>query len=361
MSEIGLRKEELDTPVLWVDLACMERNIAAIVATLSARGVGWRPHTKGIKTPAIAHKLLAAGAFGITCAKLGEAEVMAAAGIRDILVANQVVGPQKVARLAAVQRHANVKVAVDCMENVAEIGRAAAQIGVEVGVVIEVDSGMSRAGVQPGAPVLELAQQIIDTPNVRFRGVMTWEGHNVGITDPVEKEQGIRASVGMLIDSVELCRSNDVPVEIVSAGGSGTYSVTSTIPGVTEVQAGGAICCDQTYQSWGVALEPALFIQARVTSRPAADRIICDAGFKTAPRGYTPPLPVAFASQSYALSAEHGIITLPNPQATPRVGEVMDLMVGYGDATVFLHDYIYGVRNGIVETVWEVQARGKLR
>src|SRR5690606_2463598 len=125
MSEIGLRKDQLDTPALWVDLDKMERNIAQIAAELRAAGVGWRPHTKGIKTPAIAHKLLQAGAHGVTCAKLSEAEVMAAAGIRDILVANQVVGPQKAQRLAAIQRHAEVKVAVDSAANVAEIGAAA--------------------------------------------------------------------------------------------------------------------------------------------------------------------------------------------------------------------------------------------
>ena len=160
MTEVGLHITELDTPALWVDLDRLERNIAAIAGELRANGVNWRPHTKGVKVPAIAHKMLAAGAIGVTCAKLSEAEVMAAAGIRDILVANQVVGPQKTARLAAIQRHAEVKVAVDSLENVREIGAAAAQIGVEVGVLIEVDTGMHRAGVLPGEPVVALAQQI---------------------------------------------------------------------------------------------------------------------------------------------------------------------------------------------------------
>ncbi len=361
MTEIGLRKEELDTPALWVDVARLERNIAAIASELKANGVGWRPHTKGIKTPAIAHKLLDAGAFGVTCAKLGEAEVMAAAGIRDILVANQVVGAQKTARLAAVQRQADVKVAVDSAENVAEIGRAAAAIGVDVGVVIELNTGMDRAGVLPGAPVLELARLIMDTPHVRFRGLMTWEGHNISIADPAEKERGIRASLAQLIESVELCRSQGIPVEIVSAGGSGTYHISSTVAGLTEIEAGGAVFCDQTYQGWGVALEPALFIRATVTSRPTPDRVICDAGFKTATRGVLPPRPVGLACTDVSLSAEHGIITLAQPQDTPHVGETLDLMVGYGDATVYLHDHIYGIRDGIVEAVWDVQGRGKLR
>src|SRR5690606_5484415 len=141
----------------WVDLARLERNIHCVAEELAGAGVSWRPHIKGIKVPAIAHKLVAAGAIGVTCGKLGEAEVMAAAGIRDMLVANQVVGPHKVARLAALQRHADVKVAVDSAENVVEIGRAASAIGVEAGLVIEVNTGMDRAGVLPGQPVLALA------------------------------------------------------------------------------------------------------------------------------------------------------------------------------------------------------------
>lgn len=361
MSEIGLRKEDLDTPALWVDLDKMERNIANVAAELHAAGVAWRPHIKGIKTPAIAHKLIQAGAIGVTCAKLGEAEVMAAAGIRDILVANQVVGPQKARRLAAIQRHAEVKVAVDSAANVAEIGEAAVAAGVEVGLVIEVDTGMHRAGVQPCEPVLALARRIETTPGVRLRGVMTWEGHNLEFSDVDEKRRGIEASIGQLVDSAELCRKHGLPVEIVSAGGSGTYRVTAHIAGLTEIQAGGAILCDQSYQAWGVDLEPALFLRGRVTSRPAPDRIICDCGFKTATRGFAPPKPVDFPTAKIVLSAEHGIITLPEADDRLQVGDTFDMLVGYGDATVCLHDTLYGVRGGRVETVWPVAARGKLR
>ncbi len=361
MTEVGLHITELDTPALWVDLDRLERNIAAIAGELRANGVNWRPHTKGVKVPAIAHKMLAAGAIGVTCAKLSEAEVMAAAGIRDILVANQVVGPQKTARLAAIQRHAEVKVAVDSLENVREIGAAAAQIGVEVGVLIEVDTGMHRAGVLPGEPVVALAQQIMDTSGVRLRGVMTWEGHHLGARDEKEKEQGIRASIGELVDSAAACREAGLPIDIVSGGGSGTYMVTSTIKGMTEIQAGGAIFCDQSYQEWGVKLEPSLFLRARVTSRPAPDRVICDTGFKTQTRGFPSPLPVDFATRNMVLSAEHGIITLAHPSDVPKVGTTFDMIPGYGDATVFLHDTLYGVRQGQVEIVWPIAARGKLR
>jgi D-serine deaminase-like pyridoxal phosphate-dependent protein len=365
MSEIGLRIEELDTPALWVDLGRLERNLKQMAGELSALGVNWRPHIKGIKVPAIAHKLVGAGAIGVTCGKLGEAEVMAAAGIRDILVANQVVGSQKVARLAAIQRHADVKSAVDCDENVQEIGRAAEAIGVEVGVVIEINSGMNRAGVLPGQPVLELAQLIEKTPGVKLRGLMTWEGHNLSFSDRAEKEAGIRGSIGQLLASADECRRAGIPVEIVSGGGSGTYMVTARIKGMTEVQAGGAIFCDQSYQQWGVALEPSLFLRARVTSRPAPDRLICDTGFKTQTRGFNPPKPATFAAESVVLSAEHGIITLAKDNEAAnewlKVGTTFDLLPGYGDATVYLHDTLYGIRDGVVETAWEIAARGKLR
>jgi 3-hydroxy-D-aspartate aldolase len=139
---------------------------------------------------------------------------------------------------------------------------------------------------------------------------------------------------------------------------------TAKIKGMTEVQAGGAIFCDQSYQAWGVALEPSLFLRARVTSRPTKDRLICDTGFKTHTRGFNSPKPIAFETQSVVLSAEHGIITLADEGKGAewlKVGTTFDLMPGYGDATVFLHDTLYGVREGVVETMWDVTARGKLR
>ena len=213
MTEVGIPKDELDTPVLWVDLNCMERNIASMAEEMRQAGVQWRPHTKGIKVPAIAHKLLDAGAIGITCAKLGEAEVMAAAGIKDILVANQIVGAQKIARLVNLRAQADVKVAVDSFDNVTAIGKAAQAKGTKIGVVVEIDSGMHRAGVAPGSETYALARHIEETEGVRFMGLMSWEGHNLALDDPAEKRQGILDSIGQLLDSVRLCEQQGLPVE----------------------------------------------------------------------------------------------------------------------------------------------------
>ncbi|MCL4861635.1 MAG: alanine racemase [Caldilineaceae bacterium] len=362
MTEIGLRKIDLDTPILWTDLDQLEQNIASMAQHCKEAGIHWRPHTKGIKTPAIVHKLLAAGALGITCAKLGEAEVMAAAGVTDILIANQVVGAQKITRLANLRRHADVKVAVDNADVVAAMGAAARAKGVELGVVVEVNTGMERAGVLPGAPTVALARLAHETPGVRLRGLMTWEGHTLASVDPDEKQRGIHKSIRMLLESVEACRRAGLPVEIVSCGGSGTYMITTTIPGITEIQAGGAIFGDMAYQAWGAPTTPALFVQSMVTSRPTPQRIIIDAGFKTLPRGFATPKPLGLAGvKSIAFSAEHGIITLEEQNDALKVGDRLDIIVGYSDATVCLHEQIYGIRRGCVETVWPVLARGKLQ
>jgi D-serine deaminase-like pyridoxal phosphate-dependent protein len=362
VSEIGLRKTELDTPVLWVDLETMERNIATLAAHFKGAGVDWRPHIKGIKVPAIAHKAIAAGAIGVTCAKLGEAEVMAAAGIHDILIANQVVGSQKITRLVNLRRHADVKIAVDSEATLGELGEVARTKGVEVGVLVELNTGMDRTGVAPGQPAVELSRKVDQTPGLRFVGLMAWEGHACVEDDLDWKRQEIEKAVGLLTESAALCREVGLPVRIVSAGGSGTYKVTPFLPGVTEIQAGGAIFNDVAYQSWGVETTPSLFVRTTVVSRPAPNRIILDAGFKTLPTWYGRPQPVGLSGiKTIEMSAEHGNVTLETPDTTVKVGDAFDCIVGYTDATLFLHDNLYGIRDGIVEVVWPIQGRGKLR
>lgn len=361
MSDIGLSKEQLDTPVLWVDLDSLEENIQTLAAYFKRAGVQWRPHIKGIKVPAIAHRLLAAGAIGVTCAKLGEAEVMAQAGIRDILIANQIVGTRKITRLVHLNRSAEVKVAVDNAANVAELGRAAATAGVEIGVLVDVNTGMNRTGVAPGEAAVNLSRLVHGTAGLRYLGLMAWEGHTLGHGDPAVKEQAIHQAVGLLIESADQCRAAGLPVTIVSGGGSGTYKTTPHIKGITEIQAGGAIFSDVAYQSWGVETTPCLFIRAMVTSRPAPDRIIFDTGFKAMPAWLAQPHPLGIEGvKKFSTSAEHGVMTLDQTNRQVQVGDTFDFIVGYTDATLFLHDTLYGLRKGIVEVVWGISARGKL-
>ena len=188
---IGQPKFALDTPALLVDLDVMEANIARIVATCRAHGVAWRPHSKAHKTPEIAHMQIAAGAIGVTCAKLGEAEVMAAAGIRDILIANQIVGPTRSAGWSRLAEHADPIVCVDSIENLIELDAAFGSSGKRLRVAIEVNIGMNRAGIEPGPPVVALAQAIAQSPGLRFVGVVGWESQATTIADPAEKERTV--------------------------------------------------------------------------------------------------------------------------------------------------------------------------
>ena len=345
-----------------MDLDRLEANIAELAAFFREARVGWRPHFKGLKTPPIARLALAAGAIGVTCAKLGEAEVAAAAGVADILVANQIVGPRKIERLVALRELSDVKVAVDDPDNARDIGRAAASRGASVGIVVEVDTGMARAGVPPGQPAVELSRLVASTKGLKYLGLMAWEGHVGGIEDPQQKREAVRRALGLLAESAELCRAAGLPVSIVSGGGSVDYRIAAGQGVLTEVQAGGAIFCDATYLANGAHTRPSLFVRSMVSSHPSPDRLVFDAGFKALPAWTRAPQPLGLPPVSSAKpSAEHLTVVLEKPDSSIRPGDTYDFIVGYGDSTVFLHDLLYGVRGGRVEAVWPVEARGRLR
>ncbi|HEU5432020.1 MAG TPA: alanine racemase [Thermomicrobiales bacterium] len=360
---VGHPVAELDTPALVIDIDAMDRNIARIAGALRDAGVQWRPHAKGHNTPAIAHRQLAAGAIGVTCAKLGAAEVMAASGIRDILVANQIVGPIKTRRLGALlaSSGADVAVAVDDACALDALDAAGAEFGVKPRIVIEVETGMSRAGAAAGAPTVALAQEIARRKHLRFAGVMAWEGHAVSIPDRVERIPAIERAVGLLTETAAAIRDAGLPVEIVSCGGSGTYLTTSQLPGVTEVQAGGATLGDGFYRELDAPVEPALTLLTQVTSRPAPDRIIIDAGRKSIDPSLRPPFaPDLVGVTGMGFSAEHGTIRLDRPNRDLRPGDRLALQVGYHDQAVHLHEALYAVRDGVIVAVWPTLARGKL-
>lgn len=361
MNEIGKRLDDLDTPVLVVDLDAMERNIARMATFIRDHDVSWRPHTKGIKIPALAERLLEAGAIGITCAKLSEAEVMAAAGMREILVANQVVGAFKVRRLADLCGSVHVMVAVDSGANVAEIGAAATAAGTHVDLVIEVNIGLNRAGVEPGDPAVQLARVISRTAGVRLAGVMGWEGHAQTASPPGEKRRAIESAVGELVATADAIRSAGLAIEIVSCGGTATYRETALQPGITEIQAGGGIFGDAFYRTNGAESECALTVIATVTSRPTRERVITDAGKKTMSVDMALPEPIGVPAQRVRLSAEHSTIDLKHPSELPRVGDRLTFIVGYEDTTVCLHDRLVGARGGRVEAIWPVAGRGKIQ
>jgi D-serine deaminase-like pyridoxal phosphate-dependent protein len=360
-SLVGTSLASLDTPALYVDLDTLDANILVLSGLLAEHGVNWRPHAKAHKSPAIAHRLLAAGAIGITCAKLSEAEVYAAAGIRDILIANQVVGPLKARRLAELATEIDIISAVDSIEGATFLSDAAVTAGSQPRVLIEVDTGMARGGVAPGNPAVELAKQVVRLPNLRFAGLMSWEGHVLSIQDGSSREEAIRTAIGQLLATAEAIRAEGIPVEIVSCGGTGTVLTARGIAGITEVQAGGGIFGDAFYRQLDVPVEPALFVKVTVTSRPTPTRMLFDAGRKTIDPSNLPPEVVDLEQvESVSLSAEHGTIRLTTPNDTVRVGDSLTLRVGYSDQAVHLHEQIHAVRNGTVVAIWPTLARGRL-
>lgn len=361
---VGMPVSAIDTPALLVDIDTMDRNIAHIAETLRTSGVSWRPHAKGHKCPTIAHRQIAAGAIGVTVAKLSEAEVMASHGIKDILIANQVVGEIKTRRLASLiaATGADVIVAVDSPINVRELNDAAGTHGVRPRVVVEVDSGMKRGGVAPGEPTVELARIVAASPHLRFAGLMSWEGHTVSMSDHEPRRAEIAAAIGRLTASADACRVAGLPVEIVSCGGSGTYLHAAKQPGITEVQAGGATMGDGFYRALEARVEPALTLLTTVTSRPTADRVIVDAGRRAVdPSQFAPTARGIDGVNAIRFSAEHGTLELDGPTEWPRVTDRIELEINYTDQAVHLHEVIFAIRDGVVEGIWPVACRGRIQ
>ena len=362
-SLVGQPVSVLDTPALIVDLDVIEKNIARIAAECRKHGVNWRPHVKGNKTVEIVRKEIGAGAIGITCAKIGEAQVMADAGVRSILIANEIVGTPKIARLVALQDQAEVIVGIDSVANASPIAAAAAQVGKTVPVVIEVNVGMNRAGVAPGAAVVELADAVAKMKGLRLVGLMAWESHACTIEDPAEKERVVAEALKKLTDTAAACRKAGHRMDIVSCGGSGTFPYCIRQPGITEVQMGGAIFSDVHYTThYHLDFPPALRVLASVTSRPTPTRVILDAGKKTMSSDAAAPCPQGIgAAASVRLSAEHATVEMQVPSGNPAVGDKVEFVVGYGDTTVHLHEEIVAVRAGRVEAIWKVAARGRIK
>lgn len=364
---IGMQKTELDTPALLIDLDKMEANIQTMANFFTTVNAMLRPHVKTHKTPIISHKQIAAGAIGVTCAKLGEAEAVIHAGVRDVLIANQVVGSHKIARLINLARHSEIMVAVDNPQNVRDISAAAAAKGVTVRMLVEVNVGMNRCGVESGKPALELAKQIRQSPNLKFEGLMGYEGHTVAKPDLKEREANVREAMQHLIDAKHHLEKHGVEVSIMSGGGTGTFNITGSIPEMTEVQAGSYIFMDSTYRNVegvGEQFDCSLSVLATVVSRPTPDRVIVDTGLKVLAKEFGIPQPIGITGvEMTGLSEEHGTLKFVGQVSDADVpltpGDKIEILPTHCCTTVNLHDRYYGIRNGIVESVWDIAARGK--
>jgi D-serine deaminase-like pyridoxal phosphate-dependent protein len=356
----GTPISEVETPAALLDLDLFEANASRIHQVLAVHGRQWRPHSKAHKSPVIARRQMEIGAVGITCAKVSEAEVMAAGGIPDILIANELASPEKWYRLALLQRTARVVACVDDEAHVAWAGAAAGACGTTVPLLIEVDVGMNRTGVTSVADALGLASLIEHTPGTELAGVMGYEGHLLNVWPMPEKLARCAESLGALTSTADALRAAGHRVEVVSSGGTGTFEATAGLAGLTESQAGGGCLMDRFYaEQCHVDLAPALTLATTVTSVRARGGAVVDAGFKALGRlaGFELPRVLRRPGVEFVgLSAEHGLLALDG--ATLQVGDPLAVIPAYSDAMLFLHRQIVGHRAGIVTEVIPMPGRG---
>ncbi len=353
---------DLPTPALVIDAAVLRRNVARMADYFRSVDAELRPHTKTHKTPILAHKQIEAGAIGVTCAKLGEAEVMVAAGIKDVLIANEIVTHQKIARLVNLTKRADMMVAVDDPRNIENLSKAAQDKGVNLRVLVEVNVGMDRCGVPHGEPSLQLAQEVEKSRNLIFAGIMGYEGHTVTIPGFEGRKREAEKAMTLLIETKELIEQNGLEVGIVSGGGTGTYNVTGQFPGMTEIQAGSYILMDTKYRGVLSDFGCALSILVTVISRPDKNTAITDAGMKTVTKEFgMAEVKDVDGAELIQLSEEHGKLSLSGSATDLEPGDKLELIPSHGCTTINLHDKFYGIRDGILESVWDIAARGKVR
>ena len=354
-SAIGRRRHELITPALILDLPAARRNIEKMANRLKAMPAKLRPHIKVHKSPELARMQVNAGAIGISTATVWEAIVMVRSGLDSIFIVNTIAGREKLAALAAIARDANVMVAVDDANNAADIAAAARAATSKVGVLIEVDTGMDRAGVDTPQQAVELARRVAALEGVELLGVTGYEGHCSLTPERDLRARRQRVAMDLLIDSAEQIRAAGLPCPIVSAGGTGTWDWTATTPGVTEIQAGSYAVMDNFHGPMATDFEHALTVLTTVISRPP-DRVIVDAGNKSLG---APALSTIRGHDLKVLRVdeEHGVF-IADASYPLHVGDVVELVPGYAPGTVNWYDAYHVVDGDRVVDIWPVIPRG---
>jgi D-serine deaminase-like pyridoxal phosphate-dependent protein len=355
-------RQDLDTPALVLDRDRVERNVARMARWFAERPAKLRPHWKTPKCAEVARLQLEAGAIGITCAKLGEAEALAEAGVSaSVLVANQVIGATKLERLVALAaRLPELIVAVDAPAQVEALDAALAGTRAGVGALVEVDSGMHRCGTQSPEETVALAKRL-RASRVAYRGVMGYEGHAVLVPDAAKRKSLAEAATAELERHVEALRSAGLAPEIVSAGGTGTYDQTGSAPFVTEIQAGSYVFMDGAYRKVRSEFECALTVLVTVL-HVRGRLVITDCGMKALSHEFGMPEGATLPLRCVGLSEEHGHVLVDegaDPGLSP--GDRFELLPSHGDTTINLHDRYHVVRGDRVEAVWPIIGRGKFR
>ncbi len=356
---IGTPVEDLDTPCLLIDLDALEHNLGTIADAYHDTACKLRPHAKNTKCPMIAHMQIRAGGTvgGVCTAKVAEAEVMVEGGILDILIPNQVVTGDKIARLCALAKRATMTVAVDDPRNLRAISDTASRYGVSIGVVIEVNTSMERAGIREIERGVGLAKLAHGLPGVAFKGVMSHQALP-GKPDRETRFTEGRRFIQMCLDVKDAIESEGIPVEVVSTGETWTYDVAKTVPGVTEVEGGTYALMSHSYD-YMTDFQIAGKVMATVISAPRPGVAIGDVGSRAlaSPRGIFPQVDAMPGVTVEALYEEHIVLRTEDP-ARLNIGDRFLLVSGQQDMLTNRWDQYIAVRNGAVEAVWDIPARG---
>jgi D-serine deaminase-like pyridoxal phosphate-dependent protein len=353
---IGQRRDELITPALVLDVDAAQRNIDHMASELKRLGGATiRPHYKTHKSPDLARRQLQAGAGGLSMATGWEAAILAAAGMDDLFVVNMVAHPDKVRVLAELARDHRVLVAVDEAANAAALSAAAVTAGSTLGIMVEVDTGMDRCGVDDAADCLAVARQVMEMPGLRFEGITGYEGHCTLTPDNELRHERQREAMKFFTGVAELLEADGIACPIRSAGGISTWNWTAAYPGMTEIQAGTYVVMDNFHGRMVPGFEHSLTIQATVISRQSG-KIIVDAGNKSV----ADPADVTMVGHDYKVfrfDEEHGIFDAAGGSPL-RVGDPVALVPGYSPSTVNWYDAYHVVHEDVVVDIWPIIPRG---
>lgn len=349
--------EAIETPALLIDLDAVRRNIDAMNAFLNGKPIKLRPHFKTAKIPEIARMQVAAGAKGITCATLSEAEVLADAGIDNILIANQVVAPAKINRVAHLAgRISHLVVAVDSVENVNELSNACSHAGTTLYAYVEIDVGLGRCGVRSYEEGLTVSRAVIDAPNLVFDGIQAYEGHIATKPELHIRSDGVKQLLLRVAGFKDYLENHGVTVNEVSGGSSGTYALTGGDDLFTELQAGTYIYMDGNYDKLGLPFEHALYVLGMVISKKPGIAVL-DIGRKSIATDKGNPFVVGFEKNELKLTEEHCL--LEDSENQLKVCDNVILIPSHCCTTINIYNIAYGIRNGVIERVFDVKGRGK--
>jgi len=364
-AEVGMALEDVSTPALIVDLDAFERNVKLMGDFIKKKGIRHRAHAKTHKSADIAlFQIEHGGACGVCCQKVAEAEALVAGGVKDVLVSNQVVDRNKIDRLAQLATKARVLVCVDDLGNVDDLSAAAVKHGVTVECLVEIDCGAGRCGTAWGEPVVEIAKKIAASEGLKFSGLQAYQGAAQHVRNFEERKAKIDAAIKQVADTIEMLRADGLECDIVGGAGTGTYYFEGNSGVYNELQCGSYIFMDADYQRVKDAqggfiseFENSLFIYTSIMSHTKADRAICDAGLKA--QSVDSGLPVIYGRDNVECiecADEHGVIS--DPDGVLKLNDKLKLIPGHCDPTCNVYDWYVGIRNGKVECLWPVTARG---